>query len=379
LLSVIGVATAASVVGQEVFRRLYYGAWVPNTYALKVGGVPLTTRAARGGRAVVYTALVGGAVFVILAAVAWYCRRDRRSLALPLMLAAATSAYCVVVGGDAWEWMRYADRYVTPALPLLACAAAVGAADLVDRYGDDARLRLGLLVGTLAVAGVLVANVLPRGAGFFAPGAGSGIDERFIALAPVVFLGALLAPSIARRWARRDVMASTALFVGILAFAPWVPAQLHWLTLNGVHVDDDAGDAQLGVEFDAVTAPQARIAVFKAGNEIYFARRTGIDLLGKSDPRIAHLPPNSRMPFWPGHTKWDYEISIVGDRPDIVAGLWRPTPEDRERIADAGYEVVQLRRAAADQLNVDYERQTQFLARRDSAEVDWSALEVVAG
>jgi hypothetical protein len=75
--------------------------------------------------------------------------------------------------------------------------------------------------------------------------------------------------------------------------------------------------------------------------------------------------------------KWDYEISILGDRPDLVAGLWRPTPDDRERIAGAGYEVVQLRREVAQQLDVDYERQTRFLARRDSAAVDWAALEVV--
>jgi hypothetical protein len=382
ICSVIGVATGASVVTQELFRRAYYGAWLPNTYALKIGGVPLATRVARGGRAVVYAALVGGAVIVVLAAVAWCsrpARPDRRALALPLSLAAVAAAYCVVVGGDAWEWMRYADRYVTPAIVLAGCVAAIGAVDVIERLGNDVRLRHAFVVATIIVTALLVANVVPGGTLLFGAGTVSGIDERFIALAPALLLGVLLAPSVARRSAPRAGGAATAVMVGVLAFACWAPAQVRWVRANGVHVTDDADQARLGDELQAITTARARIAVVAAGNVPYFARRTGVDLLGKSDPRIAHRPPSTRLPFWPGHTKWDYDISIVGDRPDVVAALWRATPADLEHIAAAGYETVELRPELADHLHLDDQRPTRVLARRDSTEVDWSALEVVDG
>lgn len=56
-------ATGGMIVAQELFRRAYYGAWLPNTYALKVGGVPITDRVTRGG-AVVLVAAVSSLLLV---------------------------------------------------------------------------------------------------------------------------------------------------------------------------------------------------------------------------------------------------------------------------------------------------------------------------
>jgi len=57
-----------------------------------------------------------------------------------------------------------------------------------------------------------------------------------------------------------------------------------------------------------------------------------VDLLGKTDPTIAHSPP--RTGFWmlPGHMRWDYRHSIVALRPDVVAEIFGPTPGDYSMI-----------------------------------------------
>src|SRR6202023_1552294 len=64
-------ALAAVVVGYSVFRLLYFHDLLPNTYYLKLGGIPLVVRLLRGGSALLDTLrahwplLLGGAVGVV--------------------------------------------------------------------------------------------------------------------------------------------------------------------------------------------------------------------------------------------------------------------------------------------------------------------------
>ncbi len=77
-----------------------------------------------------------------------------------------------------------------------------------------------------------------------------------------------------------------------------------------------------------VTESDATIGLVWAGTIPYFARRPGIDLLGKNDPKIAHQQSHIRpkffwwSEFWPGHNKWDYDYSIGVQAPDVVMQLW---------------------------------------------------------
>ena len=48
-----------------------------------------------------------------------------------------------------------------------------------------------------------------------------------------------------------------------------------------------------------------------------------MDLLGKSDARIAKKPMRKGVQFYPGDTKWSYDWSIAHLQPDPVAGLVR--------------------------------------------------------
>jgi hypothetical protein len=90
------------------------------------------------------------------------------------------------------------------------------------------------------------------------------------------------------------------------------------------------------------------VAVIWGGVVPYFSRRPAIDLLGKSDPVIARHPPV--LPFFPGHDRFDYDYSIGALRPDVVVGVWSPTPHVFQLLADMGYErafgMVYVRREA---------------------------------
>jgi hypothetical protein len=80
----------------------------------------------------------------------------------------------------------------------------------------------------------------------------------------------------------------------------------------------------------AATTVDATIATTAAGNIPYFARRRCIDLLGKSDPRVARSAPRTPR-FYPGHVKWDYAYSLGELQPDVVDGLF--TPPQAWRVA----------------------------------------------
>jgi hypothetical protein len=112
------------------FRWLYYGSPLPNTYYLKMSGVPVVVRFARGVLA------VRGALWYLVVpfALAAFNRRVHRHAASALVITVPLIlvAYTLYVGGDAWEWMPYTNRYLTPALPLLFAGAAATIAAIVQ-------------------------------------------------------------------------------------------------------------------------------------------------------------------------------------------------------------------------------------------------------
>jgi hypothetical protein len=83
---------------------------------------------------------------------------------------------------------------------------------------------------------------------------------------------------------------------------------------------------------DRFTTPEATVGAFAAGIVPYYSGRTGIDFLGKMDPRIARVYPNLSEPtegllgykgliYAPGHNKYDLEYSIKELRPTYAEGF----------------------------------------------------------
>jgi hypothetical protein len=146
------VVPCAVLAGHTLFRLMYYGSALPNTYYLKMTGFGAGVRIERGGEVLRMSARYLAVPFLLAAIDRRLYRNAVTSLVVTLPLSLAF--YTIYVGGDAWEWMPYPDRYLTPALPLLLTGAAATAAVTIDRF-----LSRGAMPACVAAAIVLIAIV----------------------------------------------------------------------------------------------------------------------------------------------------------------------------------------------------------------------------
>lgn len=332
------LAVLATLALHTAGRLAYYGDPLPNTYYLKATGVALTTRVARGLQYLFWTTCIHSGPLTAL--VLWWLASARRAaLRLPVALCAAIVAlqvaYSVYVGGDAWEYLGFSNRYLTVAFgPLAALVGAAAAAVGEGRHGMRVAPALRLVLTMGALAWVARAVQLQRWPQLLGVAAGSGLQRAIVgaalATAAVMmavgwtrglrgrvegaFAGASGARATATAWVVLLMFATDAWFHGV-----WVA-----LNANGREVQEE--NARLGLLVERSTRPGARIADFGAGATPYFCDRTFLDLLGKCDRRIARLPPAG--PFLPGHNKWDHQYSIGDLRPDVVNRVFNgPTQE----------------------------------------------------
>lgn len=254
---------AAFPLGMAIFRKTYYGEWLPNTYYLKIAGIDLSQRLANGGRFIVkflasaWPALLAG--FIGL----WRWRIAKALIAC-LMLSAI--AYQVYAGGDPWVYWRF----LAPYFPLQLMLAFAG----------------------LEVLFAGIASLPKSRGGFFRPS------------------GAVLAASLAcwlliLGW-------SNAAFLPEF-FRKTIPYATDYNGLN----------AGIGLKLSKICKPDATIGVIWAGVIPYYAGVKAVDFLGKCDKKIARLPPHeSSGPYAPGHNKYDLKYSICQLQPDYVQNFY---------------------------------------------------------
>lgn len=367
VLETLAISVALTIGAQEVARRAYYGKWLPNTYTLKVAHAALSARLDRGLRSVVFTLLVSAAATTVFAMVALRRRRDPRLWSVAAAGAVA-AAYDLYVGGDAWEWMRYANRYLTPGLVCLMCVAAVGVCDLVDMI-DRPHIRTTITGIFVAVAVLVTVHWTPGGDVLFKLPHYPEPDGLRLALVPAIVILLVARPGstllAARPALTRLLLAGVVLSVTLGPFGAWVDD-------GAIYSGDDVKNARIGADLASITTPQATIAVVGAGSVIYFAHRAGIDLLGKSDTAIAEGPVHRETGFFPGHMKWNYAISIGHDRPDVIAELWITHCSDRRMIFSLGYRYARAERSLAP-ADAD-----PYLVREGSTNVRWNMVRVMS-
>lgn len=251
----VGAGVAAVVLGGwMVAGLLYYGDPLPNTYYLKATGHPRGAVLSKG------IELIGLWVpYLILpfglAGIAVWKNRFRPTYQLCAAIIVASLGYSLWVGGD---WMAgHGIRFMVPMLPLLAVLMVEGAARAID-----------------GVAGA---------------GATGNRRSAIATLAAACALGVLANPPAAR--------------------GEWLAGKLPEL------LSYNRGNYFFALYVAQHTDPSTSIGVRWAGAPIYFSRRPGVDLLGKSDPHIARLVVDS---FRPGHSKWDWDYVLTRLHPDIL-------------------------------------------------------------
>ncbi len=264
-----------------IFRWVYYHDLLPNTYYLKLTGVPLAVRLLRGTS--VLTQFLRDHLAVILVAglgAGVFLRRNRR-LILPAAIFALYCAYDVYVGGDAWDGdlpIR-ANRFIAFVVPLLFVLFNATFNEALalwrsrqDANADDPAGRFVLAAAT--VAALLLVNGLWLSAK-------ADDSWREITLTD--------RPPMTERHQR-------------------VVAEI--------------------VAFRRLVRPGAVVATAWAGIPAYFSDYKMIDILGYNDRVIAHMQPAVPLDednfdtFRPGHTKWNQQRLLGEQRPDAFFQIW---------------------------------------------------------
>lgn len=332
----IGLVTGVALAATTMFRLAYYGDPVPNTYYLKLTGVALGDRVGRGVLVTGLATLAYLGPLLLVVVGGWRRLGDdaRDTARLLALLAAATAGYGVYVGGDAWEYFLVPNRYLTPVLVLLVIlAVGVAQARPTPRPGtgpDDHDGAAGRWRRLLAVA-LLWAGVGPALAYLAVERhprpdlAVVAVPDRgawFSVALPVALLAVIGAWRVSRPGPRHQrTPATRGVAVGVLLLCAAGAVAGPALALTGI--DRAADYSRLGEQLGLVTAPGARVAVVAAGATQYVSERAEVDLLGKSDEHVAKAPPVGDGFLAPGHDKYDFEHSIGGLQPDVVAQVWR--------------------------------------------------------
>jgi hypothetical protein len=282
---------------------------LPNTYYLKMTGVPVIVRIGRG----LYVLLVfvwKANPILFLLAFATALGRDKRIWLLLWMLI-VQMAYSVYVGGDAWEYWGGSNRYICIAMP-----------------GFFVLVSYAVYLVTSALTRVL------RSRGLSITPAATAVASALVLVYAAVCLNSIYGRS--------------ALAEALLIRAP----------LHSGPGGENQQDVESALLLRRATSKDARIAIVRAGTIAYFADRYAIDLLGKNDTHVARVAakgPNGPVgirDFRPGHMKVDFAYSIGALKPDVIMqlrrrlGLAKPFLRDQYQDVDLNGSCLFARRAS---------------------------------
>ncbi len=365
-LVIMGLGPALALGAQIYSREKYFHDRLPNTYYLKLYKIPFGERIKRGAfvaldvlamhlavpLAVVFARVTGINVGALKGLVT-KLREDQalRRKALLSALFFAQIGYATYVGGDAWEWMLYANRYMCIGMPALILLVTAIVAEVVTWKRDERTAYVKRFSTWLVLLGalVLVLNVYAR----LRPEKGIAATIVFSKTAfafggAFVGLGLLLklkdsvrglSEGIAAAGQRLATKSTASRMAVILMAVVWFPSHAlplaRWAQQNAAQYADEARYTRLGLLLRATTPDDFRIAVAAAGATPYFCNRPTEDLLGKNDRVISHLAP--RGVFSPGHDKWDYHYSLGERRSDLIVEAVDTNPEDMEYIDSLGF------------------------------------------
>jgi hypothetical protein len=310
------------LLSQTGFRLWYYSDALPNTYYLKMTGVPFFIRIGKGLYAFVKFAWNMNWIIFLLPFTMLLFRRDKYIFIL-LLVFLVQVAYSIYVGGDAWEHKGGSNRYISLAISqffILLCLASENIFNSISASIQKLSKRVPTFIN-LALAGFL-----------------------FVCM---VNINAVLDLNSLKKW------------VGIAPIEFTVGNELY---------------TSIALAINKVATEDASLAVQAAGSIPYLTDLHTIDMWGKSDPVIArqdvHIPPGLAAGitnFRPGHIKWDYHYSIVGHEPDIIIQMPRDpdiTGADVLAYVEEHYTIIGI-----DEFTIQ--------AKTDSPNIRWDAADEI--
>ena len=260
--------------GMTVFRMFYYHDILPNTYYLKMTGIPLWIRVHKGlwsiQEFIKKMSIIIWLLPCIYIVLYW---KDTRVLLLAGMLFTQL-VYTIYVGGDIFEWWHLASRYMLMVMPcffILLCMMADYIIIKIMQFFPQIQCFSGRRGKKICFTVILCIFFFQLHGGFA---------------------------------------------------QPYFQIHINILNCSGyVYVQDfEHRDLLISQALKKITSPHAHIAVVAAGVIPYFTERYSIDLLGKSDRVIARQQAKilKDLLFVPGHNKYDYSYSVGALKPDVV-------------------------------------------------------------
>jgi len=302
------------IIGQTMFRWLYYGELLPNTYVLKLTGMPIIERLKNGVR-FVRPFFLESALLLLVVYVGMVPFKKIRWFLFSFILAAV--AYQIWVGGEPWLYWRI----LAPAMPLVFI----------------------LFIQTVLLLVVALSKRLA------VVSSNSETKNTFYQNAPEIIV---------------VVIVLTVMMITNIRFLSQI-----FLITEPYEVGSNRRNVNIAIALNQITSDEATIGVTWAGAIPYFTDRTAVDFLGKSDKVIAHLPPDlsgmtgfKGMSSVPGHNKYDLNYSIKLLQPTYVERFDWGT-QDVTAWAESRY------------VAVEYNGLT-LLLRKDSDFVHWNRVNI---
>jgi len=294
---------AAVLVLLTLFRLVYYGALLPNTFYAKVGGIPIQ-------HGIDYTIdfLIKDGLLILLPGV--LCVVRDRKMWPGAVFVLVTIAYVISIGGDAFK----DSRFLLPALPCLAVFCVHG----IARAFDDDR-----------VFGIVLTMAIPAQIGWSIFRADSMPVLAGVAL---VSLGFVIVAWRRLRWIQVAVLvglAALTCFDGFTDFRPTFhgiksqePMPTRFEALQIIHHYKRITyrlSANSAMRLRAEWPPPHLVAAVGVGVLGYVSRLPILDLVGLLDPVVARTktPPITGEFLLPGHQRSNADY-ILHRRPDFI-------------------------------------------------------------
>jgi hypothetical protein len=245
-------------------RYFYYGELLPNTYTLKMTGLSLSDRLANGCGFIKPYLLSVTPLFIIIIVDYTTFKSNKKILLLALVI--ASIVYQIWIGGDPWAYWRM----MAPLIPLLFVLGISSLFNLANKYSMITQInswKINFPYFVIVFIGILSVYVIPNF---------KFLSEQFF-----------LKPAL--------------------------------------YTDTFSSYTNMAIATNEILTNNATVAVFGAGTMPYYSNFKAIDMLGKSDKKIARLPPDisgaiawSGMQSVPGHNKYDLHYSIVELKPTFI-------------------------------------------------------------
>jgi hypothetical protein len=327
----IGLMCVAALGGLYLFRVEYYGETFPNTYYLKLTGVSKTEIISRGVKRFAGDLLVKGLIISLIPILFAGIKRiyTQAGTMLAALLVGSIFAYSMYVGGDAWEYYLFPNRYISTIFPFFCILIALQMAALRTRSYSKPKF-YGLLAACLFVIALMRVSQIPvyNQPLLF-------MDYFFMALLGITGVLILL-PQM--RQALQKRLSENGLVIAVLVLAINMPGIVAFSfdTEDYYSLVAEKRMTKLGVSIKQMSQEDTRVAIYMAGAFPYFSHRYCADILGKMDKKIARMKPVRK--FIPGHNKWDHIWIMEHYQPDIFVQTRPFFPGDEPAFIAHGYQ-----------------------------------------